>query len=265
MSKTLLFQHIPKTAGSTIISILESKYPDDKRYQLDAMNISASLQDFKNLSATERNDFDLIYGHLSDKLIPDLSEPPVVFTFLRDPIETFVSGFFYIKRATWNRFHKDVKQISSILEFADFWKEKNMINNQTRYIAGKTDYVLKDGHPDTPVDEEMFKLSLEKLSSIDFVFTVERFDESVLFLEKQMNWKSRPFYVKRNKTKGRKKIEDLTFEEKEILREALKYDLLLYKEAQKRSDLLLNDAEISLASFRLMNNIHQVKSKLNFR
>lgn len=265
MSKTLLFQHIPKTAGSTIIGILESKYAENKRYQLDAMNIGASLQDFKNFSETQRNAFNLIYGHLSDRLIPYLNETPIVFTFLRDPIETFVSGFFYIKRATWNRFHQDVKQISSILEFADFWKEKNMINNQTRYIAGKTDYVLKDGHPDTPVDQEMFKLALEKLSSIDLVFTVERFDESILFLEKQMHWKSKPFYVKRNRTKGRKKIEDLTPEEIERLQEELKYDLLLYKEAQKRSDALLDNADLPLANFRLRNNIYQVKSKLSFK
>jgi len=159
--KTLVFNHIPKTAGSTFLNILQKQYFNDEIYIIDAMNFSNSIRKFKKLSETERSRIKCITGHGTSLLFEDLKDPYEVVTFVRNPNETLISSYYYIKRATWNKYHKDVVKMNSILEFIEFRKDLNLDNQQTRYLANSIDNLLLDTNPFCAVDELMYEKGLE--------------------------------------------------------------------------------------------------------
>lgn len=253
---TVIFQHIPKTAGTTVISILEREYPKEKRYKVDAMDLVNSLKDFEEL-AKKGKTFNLIYGHLSEQLIPHIDQKVVRFSFLRNPVELFVSSFFYIKRATWNRNHEEVSKMKSIHEYIDFCDTNNLFNLQTRYLSENIDYLYENTNPSKTVDEDDFERAKENLDKIDYVLDLKNFDASILALANHLNWKKVPYYRRRNATSNRKKVTDLDSDVREKLNGLLKYDLALYQGLNEKDSIIDGVSDRALKKFRYMNSLRE--------
>lgn len=255
--KTVVFQHIPKTAGSTIIDLLERRYTPEARFRIDSMNVKESLDHFINKTMEERNSYKLLYGHLSDRLIPYTENPVEIFTFLREPVDTFLSRYYYIKRATWNRFHEEVKNMKSVEEYIEFSIEKKIINNQTRYLSGDTDHLLYSGEPEKLVNEENLIKAKNRLSNIDHVYLMEHFDLSILDLSSKLGWKKMPFYLSHNTTSNRPKSDSLAPEVLQKLEKALAIDIELYNMAKTRFSSEVLSQNLPVEKFRSRNRWYQ--------
>lgn len=240
--KTVLFHHIPKTAGSTIYDILERQYAPGERFRINGIGPEDSINAFHKMSNQERQRYRLIYGHLADHFLPMLNEKPVCLLFLRNPIEHFISTFYYIKRAKLNRYHKQVSQFSDIENFIELRKNENLDNLQTRHVAGETDFILDTEKAPSvwqTYGDQLLKQAMQRLQDMDYVLLTEYFDESICILYQQLGWQARPFYKRVNETKGRPGVASLNqdiIKKIEILCAA---DLTLYEAAKKKFELLL--------------------------
>ena len=193
---TLIFQHIPKTAGTTLSYIVTSHYNEGKIYHvrnLQQMRGPAysrdfgSLDDFKNLPADERNRFHLILGHMPFGIHEYVENPFCYITFIRDPVSRVISQYGQ---------HKRMLQVGELegspISLETFLETKPEVlhNHQTRFLSGW------DFTSHTP--DECYEKALQNIDAhCSLVGVVERFDESLLLLSKMFRWR-RVTYFKRN-------------------------------------------------------------------
>ena len=92
-----IFQHIPKTAGSTIHAVLDNQYPAAQIHSTFAATMDdKELDRLRQLSETERKGLKLVKGHMPfgvHTLLPGRSR---YLTFLRHPIDRIISNYYFI-------------------------------------------------------------------------------------------------------------------------------------------------------------------------
>ncbi|MCI0728869.1 MAG: hypothetical protein L0332_19435, partial [Chloroflexi bacterium] len=76
---TIIFLHIPKTAGTTLNAILDSYYPREKSYTTYSTPRypDGSLEELKAFTEAEKARLDLIEGHLAFGVHELLPRPAV--------------------------------------------------------------------------------------------------------------------------------------------------------------------------------------------
>jgi hypothetical protein len=95
---TIIFLHVPKTAGTTINQILQRQYEPSQILYLGA-NAQASIKDYQRLAEEEKKKIRLVAGHTAfgfHKYTPGSS---TYFTFLREPVARVVSFYHYVKNS----------------------------------------------------------------------------------------------------------------------------------------------------------------------
>ncbi|MCB0794037.1 MAG: sulfotransferase family 2 domain-containing protein [Flavobacteriales bacterium] len=263
-----VFVHVPKTAGSTLLDLLSRQYGPPNVHRTRAMDLEASLEDFRGISQAERDKVRLLMGHGVLRL-QDLFPPGTrMFTFLRDPFEQFISSFHYIRRATWNRYHEQVKDMRSELQFLEHRVITGNDNPQTRHLAGLGTDPLPD--PDGElrvqvVDEAVSGRASTQLDAMVFVGLTEHFDESLLLLSDVLGWKGPLRYQVHNRTRSRPKV-PADHQLRSAFEEVYAADLELYERARSRLQKQLADAgagfAVRTASFRAWNRVAQEYGRL---
>ncbi|MEM7108537.1 MAG: sulfotransferase family 2 domain-containing protein [Bacteroidota bacterium] len=230
----ILFHHIPKTAGSTFHKILDNAYSADKIFSINGLDPEKSIQEFASLEQDERNNFDVVKGHLADKLEPYISIKPLdKIIFLRDPIEHTISSFFYLKRASWNKSYERVKKIRKLEDFINYRTREGLNDLQLRHLTGQTEFLLTGIKSDQTVDAALLEKGKQILLEARFVFLTDYFDYSVLTLKKQLKWKYNPWYLTNNKTNNRPSKQNFSDNEIDLIKSFNRYDLELYKYARQ--------------------------------
>lgn len=98
MPKKVLFDHVPKTGGTSISGWLKEVYPAEQRYFPHPINTQGSFKLFRAWPAYRRNSYRLIAGHDVYQLLPDINAGEYVkATVLRDPIERIVSHHYFLQ------------------------------------------------------------------------------------------------------------------------------------------------------------------------
>lgn len=236
---TVLFFHIPKTAGSTFHFILQRLYKKHRVFDVHGLFADECISYFKNLEDEARKKFDLVKGHQTLDLVPFIQNSKVI-TFLRNPVDHFLSGYFYIRNAPHNAQHKVVSRMRSIEEYIDFCLENKLINGQSLYIANN-----RSSSFDVDNNEELvLKKAMSTLETVDNVFVTERFEEAILILQQELNWEN-PFYIVLNKSK--RKPDEVTPEIRERIKNIQTIDFKLYEYALKRHDWAVEDFDGSLS------------------
>lgn len=224
--QSVIFLHIPKTAGSTISSIIERSYPQkaiSSQYQIDR------IREFKNIPESQRKQFQLIRGHFFFGIHQLLPQPCTYFTFLRDPVERVISDYYYIRRHENHPFHQTVISQQMSLEDLIIRGEYHPDNCQTRYLSGIGKMIVPHGQS----TQEMLELAKKNIREhFSMVGLVEDFDKSLLLLQKIFGWKN-IFYIIRNKTKERLLKEKISQETLSIIQKYNKLDLELYDYAKQ--------------------------------
>ncbi|MDL2272125.1 sulfotransferase family 2 domain-containing protein, partial [Desulfovibrio sp. OttesenSCG-928-I05] len=180
MSDIAFFLHIPRTAGTTLNTILRANFPPEA-----VINVY-DKEEYAAHAAHSRDELEkvrLIQGHLllQNYDPPQMyGEPVRVFTFLREPLPRLVSEYAFLR--TWKANHLYAYLNDNNVSFRDYllgetrelrYRGKNFM---TRCVAG-----IDTGTKAYPVKAvAKAKRHLERV--FGFVGIQERFMESLLLL-----------------------------------------------------------------------------------
>src|SRR3989344_7343125 len=95
--RTLIFQHLHRASGATLISILRRHYGADTTYRMDELRHTQgtkhSFEYFFALPQGERDKIKLLRGHMRFGLHAYFSHPCDYITIVRDPVERVLSEY----------------------------------------------------------------------------------------------------------------------------------------------------------------------------
>ena len=225
--ETVIFLHIPKTAGTTLHDIIGRQYVASEMHTM-LLDVPESIKQFLALSEAERGQFKMIRGHMGYGLHQFVPRPCQYFTILRDPVERVISTYYFIKRTPGHFFYHIFKEENLTLKgYVESGYSNMMDNGQTRMLAGGDGNILEG-----ECTQEMFEQAKENLRrSFVLVGLTERFDETLLLLRHQFGWR-RLFYIRKNVSPHRLEKETLSPDTLEAILAMNRYDLALYEYAQ---------------------------------
>lgn len=182
-NEVIIFQHIPKTAGTTLRYIIQYQFAPGAICELygDAGSHSERVNKLKNLTKTERKKIEIINTHLGFGIHEYLSQPYTYITFLRDPVDRVISMYYYYQKTKNPLF-----QHLSLKEFVESYPAVQ--NGMTKNFSGVTlkrqllPEEAKDKVPFTAENLELAKHNLQ--TQFKFVGISERFDESLILLQR---------------------------------------------------------------------------------
>lgn len=253
---TAVFIHIPKTAGTTLNLIMERQYHSGKIKAVHTPIENASqISQVKELPTNKKQKIQLIKGHTFFGWHEFLPQPCLYFTILRDPIERFVSNYFFLLKKKGHPLgQKLVEQKVTLEEFVNWTGEDNY---QTRYLAkniGEKNLDIKNKDC-TRQTLELAKKNLKENFAV--VGTVEEFDKTLLILKNTFKW-GNVYYKVRNKNKQRPTSSLIPQETLELIEEKNKFDLELYQYASQALDILVENQgdsfENDLINFKKINS-----------
>lgn len=227
---TVIFLHIPKTAGTTMHSIFEKQYAPAALYSTyPANHPHGSLEAYAALPPRRKAEIRVLLGHFSygvHELVPD---PYVYITILREPIDRMISNYYHINRDPNHGLHELVSSgqmdLKAYVEHMVY--DLTMDNEQTRMFAGNW-----DGRGHGPCTDNMLETAKANLRDhFSVVGVTRRFDETYLLTKRLLGWPHR-FYTKRNVTKNRPRKEDLPISDLAFLKEHNHFDSHLHRYAQ---------------------------------
>ena len=238
---TVVFVHIPKTAGITFRSLLDRHYPPDRRYWVpdpdspdpeDLPALDHFVDALRSLPTEQLQTLDLVGGgHFPFGIHEALPRPARYITFIREPIDRVVS-FYYFLRSHPSFLHSSAHYLT-LREFAEQNITGNLHNGQTAFLAGKGLRYERCFDQDLLVDA---KANIR--AHFAAVGVTERFDESLLVLRRQLGW-GRPLYYREQNVNRARSREELDTETRASIEALTELDQELYKYANA-----LLDAEI---------------------
>lgn len=186
MKKIIVFIHIERAGGTSLHHLLNNNFPNyiilnPRRLYTNKEKAFFGVDNLK-LLLDKYAQLDGFGGHTTRSFLgyEKLSKFPIFYlTFLRDPVQRYLSHFNY---------QKNVMNINWKLE--DFLATQYFNNFQCKRIINKED------------PQEAFK----ELKKYSFLGLTECYDESLLLLKQRIDWaRFNPLYEKKNKIPPSKK------------------------------------------------------------
>lgn len=261
-----VFFHIPKTAGTTLLDIISRNYNKDVLYKVDGLNYLDSLKQLELMNPADRDRLEMICGHRTLDVHTLLKVKPTYISFFRDPVDQFISNFFYTKRTKEHKFYDIVRRMKGIEEFMEFSRKYDWNNDQTRHLSGvATDMSFENVKFNQFGMECLAKAKANLDTLIDYPFLTEEFDIALIIAKHKLNWIN-IHYESKNVTEHRRSTDDYSQGIIGEIKELQKYDIMLYAAVldkyQKIKDSLNIDYEMELNQLALSNK--RFKKKLNF-
>jgi len=186
----LVFVHIPKTAGTTVVSIL-SRMADGPTAWLQFSR--GWREQWLARPEAERASYEFLSGHVPYGLHEHHPRPCVYATMLRDPVERVVSHYYHVLRTpTHYLYQRVVGSDMSLHDYAASDLTIELDNHQTRMLSGLDHWAR------SPIEEhgpELLRLARDHIAS-DFcaVGLTERIDDSLRILAHVLGWSEVPAY-----------------------------------------------------------------------
>ncbi|MFN2187560.1 MAG: sulfotransferase family 2 domain-containing protein [Candidatus Promineifilaceae bacterium] len=222
-NQTVIFVHVPKTAGETLGQIIARQYPDEA-YLTFETDITGMYAEFLESDVSERSRYSMIKGHIPYGTHRYIERECRYFTFLREPIERTISHYYYLARM---KSHPLAEQSGdTFVSFDELLLrglDRTFFNSHTRLLSG----VWYDAEPGMCTREhlEMAKENLRKKFTV--VGLTEKFDESLMLLQDAFSWKDLR-YFRANVTKNRPTKASLSPETLALVENANVLDKELY-------------------------------------
>lgn len=254
-----IFVHIPKTAGSTLRTLISENYDLDVVLDLkdhhpkELLVVSAS-----HMGKTDK--YEIIMGHMPYGVHRFLNiRNPRYFTFLRDPISRFISdvannmrhknNIFYERLVTPSPAHGDAFGVALDIPYYR--------NTMTHFVCGS--------YSTETISMTQLGVAIDNLWGSEFVGITEDFEVSSLILAKKLGWKR----IIPQKCQVRPdSVEPVSQELKERLDRALAYDRMLYTVAQehlarskKMYGVLLEEAACELSEIMRIQEVEYPNAK----
>ena len=207
--ETLIFLHVPKTAGISVSQNIVRNFSDAEVYHVrNPEHVNGpvfsenhgTVESFQGLSEARRRSFRCILGHMHFGLHEQVPGPAGYVTVLRDPVERLLSHFGQYCRMVRSGEIGAGETAPSLEEFCRL-KARAMDNHQTRFLCGWK----FDEHP----RQESLDRAKENLRKwFRVVGTLERFDETKAVLHRAYGW---PYVaqIRQNVGTGRLRREEI--------------------------------------------------------
>ncbi|WP_199621715.1 sulfotransferase family protein [Paenibacillus alkalitolerans] len=221
---TLVYLHVPKTAGTGMRIILMNQYQE-------SMKQVYTLEQYEKWhSASQHQSFRCIYIHLP--LYKPFYGRCEYASILRDPVDAVISFFYYLLLVPNN--HLKIHSMS-LREFLLSHPDTlcRLVNYQTRYIANHS-------------KSHMAIKNIEKYFPI--IGTLEKLHETIYLLSKRYGWRNvsvLPYANKNLKRPAKEAVPEELIERLEMITDE---DRILYKYVQQRLDKTL--ASLTRAELR---------------
>jgi hypothetical protein len=256
-NSTVIFNHIPKTAGMSLNSLIERQYDTAVTYKTDPNLFWESIDLFKNLPDTRRAQLKLVTGHMIFGFHQYLSQPYTYITVLRDPVDRVISYYYYILGFPGHYLYEIVHtQGMSLKDLVSGGISNEFDNLQSRRLSGNDKIRFGQCPPDMLEQAEQ-----NMRQHYGVIGVMEKFDETLLLMKATFGWKN-CFYEKKNVTKKRPKKRDIPSDTLDVIKEHNKMDIELYERAkimfENQIGQLGQSFHEDLEKFRSLNKIYQV-------
>lgn len=201
MRTSIVFIHIPRSAGTALRSILYANY--DNCIHIDGLK---GLKSLAMIPEHELRSLSLVEGHINFDVSNVLPQEHDYITMLRSPVERVISTFRYICQYPQHRLHKYITENNiSIIEYIESKCNKVGVDNgMTRILSGEP--LMSDNISFGGCTKEMLEQARYNLEHRIKVFGImERFEESVTVMGNCLNWANR-VTTKVNETRAEDKI-----------------------------------------------------------
>ena len=250
MQEKLIFLHIPKNGGRTLHSILDRFYPIEKTFTIRVIdNHRLNRKEFIEMEQTKRDAIILLKGHMSFGMHKLMTGDAKYITFIRNPQQRIISYYYYVLMRKKHRLHAQVKSENmSLLDFTKTIKQGDLHNAQIRRISGIQD------KPSLMLEKAMENID----QNFSFVGLTEKFDESLVLLQRLYNWPL-PYYQIQNKTKNRPKTAEIDKATLDVIDGLNEGDHQLYRIIEKRiNDQIIKSTGISadVTKLRIANRLY---------
>lgn len=260
--QTLIYLHIPKCGGMTLNSILKSNYARERRFLINPSDIAGARLQLANMPKAEREQIDLLHGHLSFGWHKFLPQRAVYITIMRHPLERVVSHYNYVRFLDYPHYLRETVQRNkmSIAEYVSSGICDEVNNGQVRLLAGVEDIIQKPyGNSKLPYGTNNPELLEQALQNINEHFAIvglqERFDETLLLLRAYLGVNKITYQPKNVSSHYYKKWQPSN-EDIAVIRKYNQLDIALYKIMRERFEFALaslNLPRLQLYGFRLQN------------
>jgi hypothetical protein len=184
--KKVLFDHLPKCGGTTVMKYLTGHYPDRLIFHSCSLRPLETMEMFSRQSEIKRHSYSLITGHLVRHLIHFVSPTCLTVTLLRDPVERITSHYFYARSSPEHYLHETIHcHRMTLKDYVSCNLSEELRNWYTTYF---TDLSIDqaEAHPERSVAAALQILS----SSYDIIGTLEAFGSFIESLRSRAGlWK----------------------------------------------------------------------------
>ncbi len=218
------FLHIPKTAGSTLSSILQRQYLGNKMFSLSG-DPNVDIQNFNLRSEQYKANTKLFLGHSQIISGIERADTGVIITILRDPVERVKSFCQHAAEGKSeylrDKFPPESFNLDDFLACGDI----SLSNLQTRFLIGHAKFETLNKNQ--AIDQALKNL----FNKISYYGIQEYFDESLIIFSKALNWRL-PVYIRKNTRDPKKQIK---FESRhiEIIQRFNQIDIAVYNQAKE--------------------------------
>jgi len=219
----LCFEHIPKTAGTSLTSAFQIHYGKN------ALNLS------KDSLNTIPSNIELIYSHRAKRtaLKSGINNLQML-TFVRHPVSLVKSHFMHLARSSDVNFIQ-INLMRKTLE--DYLKQKTFKDFDNGLVRRFSNIDFPYGE----CNEDYLKVAIKNLDSYVFIGVQEFFNESIFSMSKFLNWNSYPIYIKSNKIPAyQRKITGFD----ELIIENSAFDIKLYNYCLDKFEKVFNLSNI---------------------
>ena len=255
---TLIFQHVPKTAGSTLGTIIDQNYPRDRIFSVSSP-IEDSLEAFRQFDPAQKRNLKAIKGHGIFGIHESLDQPAVYITMLRDPVDRVVSNYYFIRESPKHHLHDRIAGANmSLKDYVESGINPQLENGQVRALSGiGTGLGEQVAYGECTVEMlEIAKRHLEEHFAVAGL--TERFDESLMLMRKLLRW-SNPYYSRAKVTTNRPGVDAVPPDVLQAVRKRNRLDVEIYEGAVRKFDALRRRQSPSFGLetilFRLMNKL----------
>jgi hypothetical protein len=176
---TIIFLHLPKTGGTSLVQLLQKKYKIFTYYK--------NSSDEEQLNTINSHEYDIITGHMDFNFINKIKYTKI-FTIMRNPIQRCISLYYFV--------NKGIDLVNKELTLYEFFTSidkrilRHIENNMTHQIAYK--YFYDDRLP----DDESLILAKNNIDKFDFVIIYENIDNDIYkyFNDKLLKYNVTPKY-----------------------------------------------------------------------
>jgi hypothetical protein len=241
--KPVVFLHLQKTAGTTIVNLAKHFYGKDNVIGHNGFYLNSNCCRIENdklfqpeFMQNQIGNIPFISGHFGYGFAKHFMANRYSFTFLRDPIERILSLYFYCKIRDPSQYkHYELAQRLSLdeflqLGFTDPEFKGRLWNHQVCQLAAGW------GDPTfgTHKDDELLDLALQHLDEFSFVGFTETFDKDRDIILKNIGISIPVSKLKSNDNPGRPRFDSLPQSSKDLLFELTALDRQLYELAWAR-------------------------------